>query len=86
MSFRGVGVDTDFHAEQQSLDGHFKMGPAASGLGDYTREQMEAMKREERKRFLAMVALISLMLFGMTYVLADVAGLDKLITLPSLSF
>lgn len=86
MSFRGVGVDVGFQAEQQTLDGHFKMGPAASGLGDYTREQMQAMRREERKRFVAMVGLISLMLFGMTYVLADVAGLDKLITLPGLSF
>lgn len=82
MSFRGVGVDSDFHAEQQSLDGHFKMGPSASGLGDLTREQVKAMRMRERKQFAGAVLVIGTFMFLATYVFLDVSHLGDMINLP----
>ena len=85
MSFRGVGVDTDFVAEQQTLDGHFVGGKGgASGLGDLTREQVKAMAMRERKQFAGFVMMLSVFIFLSAYVLNDLTGFGALINIPGL--
>lgn len=73
---RGVEVGSEYQTDQRSFDGILKGGPAASGMGDLTREQIKEMARQRNRQFLGQVMLLAIGLFGATYVIIDVSGVS----------
>lgn len=82
---RGVGVNESYVTDQRSLDGNLGlMGGAASGGPDLTREQWQAIQKEQRRQFIAKTLLGMVFIFCLAWVIDDLTHFgDALFALAS---